>query len=160
MHRLRRLSTAAWIAVAGLPLVAAACSNPFASSDLERARDRLADARREWALVGVDSYEYTVGLWCFCGDTGPVRVRVLDGVVVSRVYVPSGDPVPGDRFANVDTVEELFDYVEAALDQRPEEVELGFGFRGVPMEAWFDYSRNVADEEGGFGVSEFAVIDS
>ncbi|HEX8693028.1 MAG TPA: DUF6174 domain-containing protein [Longimicrobium sp.] len=150
MRTLVRLRLAALLAAA-LPL-AAACDNPFASD----AREELSDARLRWERAGIDDYQYRVTRHCFCGFTGPMLVTVVDGAVVSRVFTESGQPVPANVHARIGTVDDLFELLEAALDEDPAEFDASYdGQLGYPVSASIDYSVNVADEEDGFGVSEF-----
>jgi len=139
-------------------LLAGGCgSNPFDFDELERERQALAEARQQWASTGVDSYEFTVSVHCMCGPL-EMRVRVIDGAVVSRVYLRDGQPVPANELSGHDTVEELFAYLEYALDRRPAEIEAEYDARGVPTSVFVDWSKNAMDEEGGFGVSDFTLI--
>jgi uncharacterized protein DUF6174 len=152
-RNLVRLRLAALLAA--LPLLVSACENPFITD----ARDELADARSRWARNGRSSYAYTVARSCFCGDIGPMRVSVLEGVVVSRVYTETGQPVPADRHTDLDTVEELFELLEDALDEDPADFEASYdGLFGYPASAFIDYSANVADEEDGFVVTDFTIL--
>lgn len=156
MRTLRRPRLALAALSAGLMLVSGGCgSNPFDFDELGRERQALAEARQQWASTGVDSYEFTVSVHCMCGPL-TMRVRVVDGVVVSRVR--DGQPVPTDELGYADTVEELFAYLERALDQRPAEIDVDYGARGVPTHAFIDWSKSVFDEESGFGVADFTPI--
>ena len=153
MFKITRSRIAALAGAVTLALAAGACGDIFGSSELGRERERLASARARWASADVQSYELTVGRSCFCGDVGPITVTVEDGQVVSRVYTESGQPVPAERFTDLDTVEDLFEFVEAALDEDPADVNVRYDERhGFPTTAFFDFEVNVADEENGFVV--------
>ena len=152
--RLRRAAILAAI----LPLFAAGCEDIFGSGDVGRERDELEDARAQWARNGTDSYEMTVSRVCFCGPLA-VRVRVQGGQVVSRVDPETGAPITGSMYDDVDTVEDLFEFIDESLDEDPHEADAEYdGSRGFPTHAYFDYSENIADEEGGFIVSDFTLL--
>lgn len=153
MRNLVRLRLA--ILAAALPLAASACEgDPFFTD----ARDELEEARRRWERSEPDAYFYTVARLCFCGDVGPIHVTVVNGAVVSRVYAANGQPVPADRFTGMDTVEELFEVLEDALDRDPADFEAGYDSRlGYPVSAFIDFSANVIDEEDGFTVTNFGT---
>lgn len=152
MRTLVRLRLAALLAAA-LPLAASACElNPFGSD----ARDELSDARLRWERAGIDDYQYTVSRHCFCGFVGPMLITVQDGAVVSRVFTETGQPVPANVHARIGTIDDLFDLLHDALDEDPAEFHATYDRQlGYPVSASIDYSVNIADEEDGFGVSEF-----
>lgn len=158
MRSLRPSRASRWLAVTGLVLLASACgANPFDFDVLERERQALAEARQQWASTGIDSYEFTVNVRCMCGPL-QMRVRVVDGAVVSRVWLRDGQPVPADELTGLDTVEELFAYLERALDREPAEIEVDYDARGIPTHAFIDWTKAAIDEESGFGVEGFTVI--
>jgi len=120
-------------------------------------RDELDRNRELWARVGPDAYEYGLERLCFCApdSRGPVRVSVEAGVVVQRMYVESGDPVPGAYDDLFPRVSGLFDILEDALDRDAYRVDVTYDPEtGVPIDFWIDYSENTADEELGFTVTE------
>jgi hypothetical protein len=152
--RLRRAALLAAI----VPLFAAGCGDIFGSGDLGRERDELADARGRWTRNGTDSYEMVVSRVCYCGPM-QVRVRVQGGQVVSRVDPETGQPVTASWADGIDTVEDLFRFIDDALDEDPHEADAEYDdSRGFPTGAYFDFEENMADEENGFVVSGFTLL--
>lgn len=131
-----------------LPLLAAGCAlNPF-GSDLDNERDELRDARRLWESSQISNYEMVVQSLCFCGETRAVRVTVADGVPVSHVYADTGEPMDPRFVVGFDTVEELFDRAEAALDEGAQEFSARYHDElGYPQEIEIDHRANTADDE-------------
>ncbi len=110
---------------------------------------RLADAMQRWDRAGIRDYEVTVSVMCFCGFPAgsPVRVRVEDGVVVSRTFVDSGDPVPAQFAARFPDVPGLFVEVQKAYVEA-DEVEVRFDSAlGFPTVIDVDRTRNAIDDE-------------
>lgn len=76
----------------------------------------LATAKMRWAKYGPGSYQLTVSSRCFCPSEvlGPVNVTVVNGVVQSRVYVPTGESLPEMYAPFFPSVDGLF----ANIDQQ------------------------------------------
>lgn len=149
--------------IAGLPLLAlallaGACTGgPF---DASGARAELRAARAVWQRERPADYAYTVGRVCFCGQdvAGPVRVEVRGGRTVS-VQPLGGQSLRQGAFDDLDTVEELFRAVEDAIEADPYQLAAGYDSeRGHPLTLSVDYDQRVADEEGGFVVTDFVAL--
>jgi len=120
-------------------------------------RDELARNRELWARIGPSAYEYGLERLCFCGEAsrGPIRVTVEAGVVVERVYVRSGEPVPGSLDDLFPVVDGLFDILEDAFEQDAFQIDVTYDPEtGVPIDFRIDYAENIADEELGYTVTE------
>ncbi|MBX3147675.1 MAG: hypothetical protein KF785_12995 [Gemmatimonadales bacterium] len=109
---------------------------------------RLADAMRRWDEAGLRSYELTVNRVCFCPQANiPVRVRVEDGLVVSRTVVATGAPIQDDLAPWYPDVPGLFVEIQRAYAQA-DDVRVRFdGETGVPISLEVDYSRQAIDDE-------------
>jgi hypothetical protein len=138
-------------------LGAAACSDLGVDirslTDLEKAASR-------WDREGPAAYVYAVERLCFCPveSIGPVRVWV-NGNVVSREYVDTGDPVPPSMEPLFPTVEGLFDILREAYADDAYEVQVTYDDElGFPADFWIDYNEMTADEELGMRVRERPVL--
>lgn len=110
-----------------------------------------------WERVGPASYVYAVERLCFCGADyrGPVRVTVVNGVVVERSYVDSGLDVPDPAAAQFPAVEGLFELLRSAYEAEAHEVRVTYHpTLGVPLDFWIDFNEMMADEELGMRVTE------
>jgi hypothetical protein len=96
-------------------LVLTACGDGFLAGT--RFVTSLRAARARWASSGIDSYELTVRRLCFCGFVEPVRVKVVDGAIVSRTIVSTGEPVPAMYASAYPDVPGLFAIVEEAANE-------------------------------------------
>lgn len=115
----------------------------------------LEENRARWVGLDMDDYEYVVARRCFCPPAwlGPVRVRVVDGVVESRTYVESSDSVPGQIADAFPRVEGIFDALADAYARDAFRVDVTYDpGTGVPVDVFIDYQQNVADEELGYEV--------
>lgn len=107
----------------------------------------LRAAQARWESSGIESYEITVRRLCFCGFVEPVRVRVVDGTIVSRTVVPSGEPVPLDYAGYIPDVPGLFAIVEEAA-VAADELEASFdAVYGFPTEISIDGDEIAVDDE-------------
>jgi hypothetical protein len=145
-----RRPASAWVvalAAAGCGMIGPA-DGPKA--DLER-------NQRLWAEQRPNAYVYVVERQCFCPSEarGPVRVRVVDGVTTSRVYVDSGDSVPAAMAEGFPSVAGLFEFIHDAMERDPAELRVTYDTStGVPLSIFVDYSREMADEEMGYEVRD------
>ncbi len=118
---------------------------------------QLALHGERWASTAPTAYVYAVRRGCFCPmeAIGPVRMEVVDGAVVSAVYVDGGAPVGSDFVDLFPTVSGLFDVLADALDRDADRIEVSWDEEtGIPLELFIDYEENAADEELGFQVTE------
>lgn len=130
---------------------------PFGASG---ARAELLGGRALWQREGAADYAYTVRRVCFCGPevAGPVRVEVRGGHTVS-VATPGGQSLAMGAFDRLDTVEELFATVEEAIERDPHHLMAGYDpARGHPVSLYVDYDGRTVDEENGFEVTGFTVL--
>jgi hypothetical protein len=137
-------------AVAVIPLVVSGCCS---GGDVLS----LAEARARWAAAGLQDYEYTFSLQCFCVPdyVQPVRIVVREGQVVSRTYA-SGGQAPDQPFAQYDTVEKLFARIEQAFLSGAARIHAEYDpVLGYPRNFYIDQSEMIADEEIGGMLRDF-----
>ena len=108
-----------------LLLAAALLFAPLAcreDDDPERRRDFHAH-RTLWRTLELDDYDFVLRRACFCPPalSYPTRVEVRDGAVVAATGIESGESVPVDE---VPTIDDLFDIIESALEDRDREIAL------------------------------------
>ena len=126
--------------------------------DPDRQVKGLDDAKARWALLAVDDYEIVIERVCFCGDVTPVRVTVVDGNVIGRVYLDSGEPVPSERASFYPSVPGLFEILEDA-NRRGASINVSFDQQyGFPTSAFIDYVKNAIDDELSIRTSGFDLI--
>jgi hypothetical protein len=137
--------------VALLPL--AGCGDGFFST--ARFVTSLREARARWASGGIDTYEVTIRRLCFCGFIEPVRVRVEDGVIVSRTIVTTGEPVPAVHAQYIPDIAGLFAIVEQA-SREADELETEFDpTYGFPSVISIDWDENAIDDEQVYRAEQF-----
>lgn len=133
-----------WIAPALLLPLLAGCE--LGDND-EFQRQNLAQARLRWAGKNVTSYSYVLELQCFCAPATqlrPVLVTVQNGAAVSLEYYHENPaqrtPAPADIFGPYDTVEELFEIIDDAIDRDADRLQVGYDQEyGFPDIANIDY---------------------
>ena len=112
-------------------------------------------ARERWQSRGIASYELTIRRLCYCGLVDPVRVRVVDAVIVSRTVVPTGEPVPAVYERYFPDVPGLFAIVEQAMvdaDELDAKYDPVYGF---PSEINIDWIENAIDDEVTYSAEAF-----
>lgn len=147
-----RLRTSLAIAM----LTLAACGDGLPVSTQFVLTLRAAHAR--WQASGIDSYELTVRLLCECLSVGPVRVRVENGVVVSRTFAATGDTVPSAYANSYPDVPGLFAIVEEAArdaDDLDTRFDATYGFPAVISIDWDEIG---VDDEITYRTESFTII--
>ena len=120
----------------------------------------LDDARARWATAGGTDYDMTLSVSCFClivpEDPGArVDLEVRNGVVVSAV-TENGivvDPLP----SLFRTVEELFDEIQGAIDERAARISVTYHADGYPSDLFIDRVSLMADEEIGYTIHSLTL---
>jgi hypothetical protein len=128
------------------------------------AQDKPAEGRALWESQGITSYRFAVSRNCFCLVRGPVVIEVRDGKMVSIVDVETGKSVVdgfalSEIFAEAATIDLLFERIERAEAEGAALVRVSFDeMYGYPTEIYIDESELMADEEIGYTVSEFEIL--
>jgi hypothetical protein len=120
----------------------------------------LGRAEARWERFGPESYVYAVRRICYClvEETGPVRIRVEDGVAVEWTYVDTGNPLPEAARPRFPRVDGLFDILREAYGEDAHDILVSYDpDLGYPTDFSIDYEEQVADEELGMRVTEEPV---
>jgi hypothetical protein len=110
----------------------------------------LEAAEARWAREGPPSYSFVFQRGCFCGGetTGAVRIVVENRVVVSRVYVETGQAVPAQWENLFPAMEGVFQIVHDALRRGADQIDAEYDDRlGYPTIVAIDYVKNAIDDE-------------
>ena len=148
---LRRLFSAALLALA------AACSD--AAGPLTKATGPAADlqsARQRWKAQDLHTYAFLLQRSCFCGNTHPLFVAVVNDKVAGVLdfqTTESVDPSLGQ------TVEDLFTFVQNAIDRPARLIRANYDeAKGFPTEIDYDGAAQIADDEIFYKVSDVHPI--
>lgn len=136
-------------------LALAACAEPTLQGGGDAS---LRAARDLWASHGIRDYGYLLTRTCDCPaeQQGPVRVEVRDGAPVSVTYAGSGEPAPQADFGQLDTVEELFDFIQRAIESKPFEIAQSYDVElGYPTRVQVNPSGARGGDQDGFAVQDF-----
>lgn len=154
---------------AAIALVLAALAQPGCDAvgpSLEDQR-RLALARNRslWESEKVQSYRYTFSF--SCGECAawaqePVRIIVEAGEITSLEPVrDDAEPISEDRWQAFETIEEIFDAIEAAIDARAHRLEVTYDDRlGYPVSVAITATHDprLLDDFWGTSVRDLVVM--
>lgn len=119
--------------------------------------EALTRARTLWQSQGLTRYAYTVRRVAFQAPEtlGPWRVEVRNGVsTVTRLDGTTVDPN-----TEAQSVEAMFTAVEGALKQSGVSVNATYDpIRGFPQSVAVDPYAQMADDEWGYQITEFALL--
>jgi major membrane immunogen (membrane-anchored lipoprotein) len=104
-------------------------------------------------------YAYTLHVTCFCAGTeSGIRITVEDGKVTDAVYaddsrgIRAGAEAPGYRRLTID------DVIDAANNTLAAQVDVTWpAGQDYPRNVYVDLSKNIADEEIGYAISDVTV---
>ncbi|MCZ6867419.1 MAG: DUF6174 domain-containing protein [Chloroflexi bacterium] len=143
--------------------VALEFTNDKVTSPLGTAQRELDKNRQIWESQGLTDYRMAFQWFCFCVPeyVAPVVVSVRDTNTIDGVtFSETGAPVDPSSFDRYETVDGLFDLIQAAIDQNAFSISVEYDPElGYPAGASIDYQRLVIDEERGF-TAEVLMGDS
>lgn len=136
----------------------------LASCTLVEQRDdmaRLAEHRQRWRSHHITDYRYRLQILCFCLPEirQPVIIEVRNNVTVSITAAESGAAVDLEHFKSLDTIEKLFDLIEAAIAGKATRIDVMYDPTwGIPTRIRIDHLKNAVDDEVEYIVTEFTVL--
>ncbi|MFO7679606.1 MAG: DUF6174 domain-containing protein [Chloroflexota bacterium] len=114
-----------------------------------------------WAAQGIDDYQYTVQVSCFClvDATRPVIVEVKNGQAVSLTYADDGTAADPALFEQYNSIDKIFAIISEAEAQEPARLDVAYDeTTGVPQSIAIDISEQMADEELYLEISGFEAL--
>ena len=143
--------------------VAAVCLvavSGFVFARPDDARKRLAESRRKWSSKAIKDYQYDFQRICFCvpAYTKPVKITVREGAAVQIAHAGTGEAVDKTKYEIYYTVEQLFDYIQSAIDKKAHSVKVDYDAElGYPTSVEIDYIENAIDDEMRFKTGKLVV---
>ncbi len=124
--------------------------------------DALSDARAEWNNYQDGTYSFLLNRGCFCIVAGPFFVQVIDTDVVTAISTHSNEVVRPEDLQYIETVDDVFDMIEDALENA-DEIEVEYSEFGYPTSVDIDWIKQAVDDEMFITISELqpgiAIID-
>lgn len=152
----RRRARAATTAALALILAGCGILEPDSWAERQATLDR---SRALWESAAIESYQYRLERWCYCGLFGELRVTVVDGVVTAAER-PDGQPIDEAGFQYLETVEYLFDRTQQAIDDRAYRFQVEYHPElGYPTLLDLDPDRNAIDEEIRYEVGDLTRLE-
>ncbi|MEH2259130.1 DUF6174 domain-containing protein [Nostoc sp.] len=111
---------------------------------------RLRFNKRLWEQANIYNYRITVSNSCFCipDARGPVVIQVRNGQTTSITSVATGKPVNPQFFQKYDTIPELFNVIQDAINRKAFNLDVEYNAKlGYPTKINIDYNSQIADEE-------------
>lgn len=132
--------------VAALAVVLTGCG--LLEADTWGERQEALDRNRDlWESQAVGSYTFRLLRSCFCPVGGEFTVTVSDGAVVAAERT-DGSPVPAEDLQYLQTIDDLFDVIQTAIDYRADRFEAEYDRDvGYPALIDLDSDRNAVDDE-------------
>jgi hypothetical protein len=122
-------------------------------------REQLLSHRQLWESQGITSYRFGYRRTCYCGDVKTLEIDVANGAVAAARYADDGAPVHAIYQTTLPTIDDLFDIIEEALDQRADALRVTYHRTlGYPTEILLDYRFVVADDEFGYTVFNLVLL--
>jgi len=110
-----------------------------------------------WERKNISDYEFTLMINCFCPQerVGPHLIKVVNDKIVSVNILPYDPAKTGELM----TIDELFSIVGKDIERNPYQKTIEYNSTfGYPESVWFDFNKNIADEEIGYQITGFKEI--
>ena len=144
----------------------AACSLPacsiFDPDEWAERRETLQRSRDRWAAEAAQTYRYEFRKSCECipGFAGDVVIEVTDDAITALTPLREGVDVPEEQWPAFDTVEEMFQLIEIAIDERARHFDVEYDPQlGHPTLINLDFRENVVDDELTIHVSDLEILE-
>jgi hypothetical protein len=129
------------------------------SSDEGDLQEELDSHRLMWETAGITDYRIRFQRLCLNCSVDllvPVHITVRDGVIESVTDVDTGQPVDPDNFGFYQTIDEMFDTIQFAIDENAAEIDVTYDeVLGFPSDANIDLSRSLINDDTQFEVRDF-----
>ena len=119
--------------------------------------DELSSNLAKWDKENIVNYEFTLTISCFCPQerVGPHLIKVVNDEIVSVNNLPYDPDITGELM----TIDQLFSYLRTVIDENPYKKTVEYNsVYGYPQFIYFDFNKNMVDEEIGYQVTGFKVI--
>lgn len=135
-------------------LLLSACNE----NDQSEVQEQLNLSKALWSQHGIEDYQITSRLFCFCIINHDIVNLVDNGELVSAFYAGSGSPIPADQFEYQKSVDDYFDLIQEAINEDAFSIDVSYDSTyGYPVDISIDYDQNIADEEVGYRLSSFEI---
>jgi len=108
----------------------------------------------KWNKANISNYEFTLTIGCFCPEAvaGPHQIKVAADTIASV----NGRPYDHSTMSLIMTIDQLFAYVRKGIGRDPYQKSITYNFQyGYPETVYFDFEKNMADEEIGYNITGF-----
>lgn len=140
----------------GLALTLAACSDALGPNGASTVN--LASAKARWLSHGLTDYQITMTQSCFCANVHPLRLTILSDTVRTATDLVTGQAI--DPRLGM-TVPQLFDFVATGIAKPAAKLDVGYdAVYGFPYEIDYDFSVQVADDEGSISVRDLQALQT
>ncbi len=132
------------------------------SSIEEDVQGELDVNRALWDAAAIHDYSMTFQRLClFCGIELLIPVRItVRGDTIVEVTDLDGAPVVEPAEGVFLTIDEVFDFVQFAIDQRAAEIDVRYnGTFGYPTDVVIDFSRSLFNDDTQFQIREFVELE-
>ena len=143
--------------------MATVASLALASCTQVDTEQELLSNRQKWESAAVSSYELNMQQGCFCPDfiTRPIHLVVRSSEIM-LTYTDDGSRVTDDALESlfIGPVPKMFDGIKFMIDNDPDEMRVIYNEEyGFPERITADPISSAIDDEFGFSVSNFRIID-
>ena len=110
-----------------------------------------------WKKKGISNYEMTMKISCYClqGRVGPHLIVVEN----DKIKTVNNLPYDSTKTGPILTINELFDFIIISLAKNPYQHSLDYNtIFHYPKNIYFDFSKQIADEEIGYEITSFKAL--
>ncbi|MFK8013890.1 MAG: DUF6174 domain-containing protein [Gammaproteobacteria bacterium] len=110
----------------------------------------------KWETSNLAAYVFQYQRTSLFLSEGPIVISVVNEVVTSAFFTPSGVMVGPDELAGLFTITNYFDLIQSAIDDDVHELRVTYDATyGFPSNIFIDYDENAVDDTVQYFITEF-----
>tara|TARA_B100000575_G_scaffold54069_1_gene40613 strand:- start:48885 stop:49274 length:390 start_codon:yes stop_codon:yes gene_type:complete len=123
-------------------------------------KNKELEGRELWYSLNINNYSMTQQISCYCYPEDfimPKDIVVHSGKIIS---INGFSPEKTVGYESFLTINEIFQFFDSKLADNPDYYEVKYNTDyGFPVSIFFDMSKMIADEEIGYYITDFKIID-
>ena len=132
------------------------------TSDAKDLQTELDENRALWDAAAITDYSMRfqrLCLFCAVDFLIPVRITVRDDTIDTVTDLDTGAAVAEITEGTFLTIDELFDFIQDAIDQNASEIDVRYDeVLGYPTDVNIDLSRSFINDDAQFEIREFQEL--
>ena len=112
-----------------------------------------------WNSFKYTQYEFDLEITCFCSNSRKRRIQVINNKINQPIINLDNDNMEYNDSHNRN-IKDLFEYIEEEMYKSPDVITISYDDKyGFISKVEIDYNNRIADEEIGYEITNFKIIE-